>query len=723
MMIPPPYSKLASYFLLPLLALNLLSSASAEDVRHGPLKDLNGYFPFSPPKSLAEWELRREYVRRQILVATGLWPMPTKTALKPVIHGKIERDGYTVEKVYFESAPGFFVTGNLYRPKNVQGKAPGVMVAHGHRKDARFSITPEGKLRRQIADGAERFESAGRSLHQSLCRQLALMGCVVWQWDMLGDSDSIQLSRELVHRFAKQRPEMNTTENWGLFSPQAEAHCQNVMGLQTLNAVRGLDFLLSLPEVDPDRVAVTGASGGGTQTMVLAAIDDRIKLSFPVVMVSTSMQGGCTCENASLLRVDTGNVEFAALAAPKPQGMNSANDWTVEMASKGFPQLQQLYAAYGKKDNVFLKRGEHFPHNYNSVTRSAFYTFLNKHFKLGFQAPVIEQDFDPLPPGQLSVWDGQHPAPKVADPNFERELLNWLTRDAERQLRTAAATPEGLRDVVRPALEVLIGRTYADAGEQQWLPADQQDHGSYVKHNGTLRNQTHGEEVELVWLRPKQWNGQVVLWLDGAGKAALCSDDGSVSPVAMKLVKGGTAVVGADLFLQGGEAVEQTRVVDNPREFAGYTFGYNPTLFARRSHDVLGIVSFLRQAKAGPCPNPELESIAIAAWHGAGPIAAAAGGLAGEAIDRLAIDTQGKRFGQVLDYRDPMFLPGGAKYLDLPGLLALNAPRPLWLAGEGAEPDDIVAAAYGSPPGKGKLAIFTDEAGQQQAVAAQWLLK
>ena len=289
------------------LAIRLCFSltASAEDVRHQPLKDLNGYFPFHPPGSLREWEQRKEYVRRQILVAAGLWPMPTKTPLDAVVHGKIDREGYTVEKVYFESAPGLFVTGNLYRPKNIQGKVPGVVFAHGHRKDARLYVTPENTLRNKIADGEERFERAGRSTYQSQCRQLALMGCVVWQWDMLGDSDSIQLSRELVHGFAKQRPEMNTTENWGLYSPQAESHCQNVLGLQTLYAVRGLDFLLSLPEVDPQRIAVTGASGGGTQTMILAAIDDRIKLSFPVVMVSTAMQGGCTCENACLLRVNT----------------------------------------------------------------------------------------------------------------------------------------------------------------------------------------------------------------------------------------------------------------------------------------------------------------------------------------------------------------------------------------------------------------------------------
>src|SRR5439155_22442626 len=134
-----------------------------DDVRLQPLKDLDGYFPLTPPTSKAAWEKRAERVRRQILVAEGLWPMPTKTPLNAVIHGRIDRPEYTVEKVFFESAPGFFVTGNLYRPAKINGKAPGVLFAHGHWKDARLSESGDAELFREIANGEERFVEGGRS--------------------------------------------------------------------------------------------------------------------------------------------------------------------------------------------------------------------------------------------------------------------------------------------------------------------------------------------------------------------------------------------------------------------------------------------------------------------------------------------------------------------------------------------------------------------------------
>lgn len=696
-------------------------SMDAKDIRHDPPKDLNGYFPYTPPASIAQWESRKEEVRRQILVSQGLWPMPTRGPLNAVIHGRVDCGEYTVEKVYFESAPGFFVTGNLYRPAQIKGKVPGVMFAHGHWTDARFGDTPEARLRQEIASGQERFVQGGRSPFQSMCVQLARMGCVVWQWDMLSDSDAIQFSREVVHKFAKQRPEMNTTENWGLYSPQAEAHAQSIMGLQTWNAIRGLDFLLSLPEVDPGRTAITGASGGGTQTMLLSAVDERIKLSYPVVMVSTAMQGGCTCENSSLLRVNTGNIEFAALFAPKPQGMNTANDWTKELATKGFPELQALYELYGKKDFVFLNRGEHFPHNYNAVTRSAFFTFLNKHFNLGQPSPVIEKDFEPLPREKLTVWDAAHPAPKAADPDFERGLLKWFHLDAQRQLEAAAQTAGGLRKHIAPALEVIIGRTLARVGEIRWHAVNKRDLGGHFEMDGTLENTTYAEEIPVTWLFPKNWNGRAVVWLDPKGKAGVRGPDGTLKPAVSAVLQSGALVLGADLLFQAdSQNAGRNRVVSNPREFAGYTYGYNHALFAQRTHDVLSIVGFLKNSKMPD--HPPVKEIQLAAWGETGPVAVAARALAREHVKKAAFETDGFRFGSLLDYAHPQFLPGGAKYLDLPGMLALGAPSATWLCGEKALPA-AVRTEYQHERAEGGAVLFAGEASRKEGAAVEWLLK
>ncbi len=663
-------------FLLTILAASALADGPRvlpagnlpNDVRLKPLKDLDGYFPFTPPTSKTDWEKRAERVRRQILVAEGLWPMPTKTPLNAVIHGKIDRGEYTVEKVYFESAPGFFVTGNLYKPAKINGKAPGVLFAHGHWKDARLSESGDAELLNEIATGQERFEEGGRSRFQSMCVQLARMGCIVWQWDMLSDSDSKQLSDQIVHRFAKQRPEMNTTENWGLYSPQAEAHLQSIMGLQTLNAIRSLDFLLSLPEVDADRIAMTGASGGGTQTFILSAIDPRVKLSFPAVMVSTAMQGGCTCENACLLRVNTGNVEFAGLFAPKPLGMTTANDWTKEMSTKGFPELKELYKFLGAPNNVMLHRGEHFPHNYNAVSRSAFYGWVNKHFKLGFKEPVVERDYQRLSKEQLTVWDAQHPAPKETGDDFERKLLRWWHEDAQKQLAEAAKSPERFREVVGGAMEVVIGRTLAEAGDVEWEMTKKMDRGSWIEMSGLVRNKTYGEELPAVFCYPKQWNGSTTLWLSKDGKASLYGADGSLKLDVKKLLDAGATVVGVDLLYQGefladGTTLTKTPSVKNPREAAPYTFCYNHAVFAQRAHDVLTAVKFIKNHER---PSKRIQ---LACFDEAAPIAAAAAAMCGNAIDAVAIDTSGFRFGKVLDIHDPNFLPGGAKYADLPGVL------------------------------------------------------
>jgi len=180
--------------------------------------------------------------------------------------------------------------------------------------------------------------------------------------------------------------------------------------------------------------------------------------------------------------------------------------------------------------------------------------------------------------------------------------------------------------------------------------------------------------------------------------------------------------VGADLIYQGeflvdGKPLTAARRVDNPREFAGYTLGYNSSLFAQRVHDLLSLVSYFRTYRDEPA------QVDLVGFGPAGPWAAAARAQAGPAVARAAIDTAGFRFGKVTLIGDLNFLPGGAKYGDLPGMLALGAPAELWLAGEGPMAPGLVSAAYTAAGASGMLQSFGGPADQAAATAIKWLAR
>ena len=659
-----------------------------QDVRLGPLKELDGYFPFAVPDSRETWSKRADDVRTQLRVALGIWPGPTRTPLNAVIYGKIEGDGYTIEKVYFESMPGFFVTGSLFRPRT-PGPHPAVLCPHGHWKDARFIVRDDAEMKKELDSGGERFPEAGRSMFQSLGIQLARMGIVAFVYDMLGNSDSQQISFELAHRFAKQRPEMNTTENWGLFSPQAETHAQSIAGLQTWNSIRTIDFLISLSDVDPLRIGCTGASGGGTQTLLLSVVDSRVTVECPAVMVSTAMQGGCTCENASLLRVGTGNIEFAALFAPKPLGMTAANDWTKELETKGFPELQKHYALMGAPQNVTLWAHLNFGHNYNIVSREHIYGWFNEHFHLGLSTEQLKEKEHPVVAReQLTVWDAQHPAPPSGDA-FERKLLKWWSDDAQTQMKA----PEDFDRLAGPAWKALIGwRGYQGGGtlEHSREVTLSGQGKSYHATVYTFRDSKAGADLPGIGIDPANYNGRAVLWLDEHGKAGLFAASGELRPEVCRLLEAGWRVEGVDLFeqgefLSGGQAITQTRRVKNPREAGCFTFGYNSALFAQRVHDICATLTRMGMTKAATQRN-------IIALDNTGPLVAAALAVLPDKVQDAVINTNGFRFGKVLDLQSPEFLPAAAKYGDLPGAITLakrNAATMLVL-GEGESNGDPV---------------------------------
>src|SRR5207253_4908616 len=274
--------------------------------------------------------------------------------------------------------------------------------------------------------------------------------------------------------------------------------------------------LAGLPDVDPSRIGMTGASGGGTQTFILCAIDNQLAAAFPAVMVSVDMQGGCICENCSYLRVGTGNIELAGLFAPRPLGMSGANDWTKQIESKGLPELKALYKLYGAEDNVMAKAYLQFGHNYNQVSRELMYNFFNKHLKLGHTEPVTELPFVPVPPKELSVWDAQHPTPK--DFVGAYELRKNMTRAANKQLEALApkdaAGLKAFQAVIGPALRSMITDTLPDAADLQprgKLIQEKKD--SLIMHRAIISRKGQGEAIPVVGVLPEDFNGTIVVWI------------------------------------------------------------------------------------------------------------------------------------------------------------------------------------------------------------------
>lgn len=634
------------------------------DQRLQPPKDLNGYFPFQPPSNLDQWETRKAQLTHQVKVSLGLEPMPSRSDLNPVVHEKTVMDGYTVEKAFFESMPGFYVTGSLYRPSmdnpNRKDSMPGILCPHGHWSNGRFYDAGVAGAKAQIAAGAESDVETARNPIQARCVHLARMGCVVFQYDMIGYADSIQISYDLAHRFAKQRPDYNTSNNWGLFSTKAEQHLQSVMGLQSWNSIRAVDFLETLPDVDKKRLAVTGASGGGTQTFLLAAIEPRIQVAFPAVMVSTAMQGGCTCENCSLLRVTTGNVELAALFAPKPMGVTAANDWTKEMNTKGFPQLKTIYELYGKRDDVMLVDRTEFGHNYNKVSRTAMYKWFKKHLNL--PGNVDEKPYKRLTAKELTVWTGKYNKPQP-DPKFERRLLKHWAGDSLAQI----AQVKNRRSYLRESFRGIFQRKMPSDHQVEFETISKTEADDHFVISGLLKNKEHGESIPVTFLHPKKWNGHVAIVSAPAGKAALFSGE-KIHPQFQPYLKQGISLVGGDLLFQGefvksGETHNKTRRVANPREAAAYTFGYNHSLFAQRSHDLANLITLVAHHEKAP------TKISLIGLGKTGALLAGADLVSSGLVDQIYMTPQALDALDVSEIHDPYFLPGSHRYGGILGML------------------------------------------------------
>lgn len=346
-------------------------------------------FTLAQARSAVDWRRQAEHWRRRIVEAAGLAPWPARTPLRPIIRPVREFPGYTIEAVAFESIPGYWVTGNLYRPSGNASayRHPAILTTHGHGPNP---VDPD------VYQEVGRFSESV----QKRAGLFARMGAVVLAIDGFAHGESRRMVPVAAHKTTLTLP------------------------LQLWNNRRALDFLQSLPDVDGRLLGVTGESGGGTQTFLLAALDERVSAAAPVVMVSAHFFGGCACESGRPIHRGPdhflSNPVIAALAAPRPLLLVSVGgDWTKNTPEVEYPFLRSIYRLLDAEPRV---TNVHLPdekHDYGPSKRAAVYRWMAERLGLDPRAARTVE----------GVWD--------------EASIELLTAEELRVFPRGTAMPEG----------------------------------------------------------------------------------------------------------------------------------------------------------------------------------------------------------------------------------------------------------------------------------------
>ncbi len=585
--------------------------------------------------SAAEWETYAARLRKQVALSSGLYPLPDKTPLNAEVTGKITHEDYTVEKVKFEAYPGYYVTGNLYKPIGA-GPFPGMVSPHGHWTNGRTEEDERGSV-------------PARGI------TLARMGIVTFMYDMIGYQDSIQFP----HNWGSEKEKL-----WGI----------HPFAMQLWSSVRAIDFLQSLPEVAPDRIGCTGASGGGTQTFALTAIDPRIKVSAPVNMISSRMQGGCLCENAPILRLANSNMEVGALMAPRPMLMVSATgDWTRETPRVEYPAIRSIFALYDAEDrvkNVHVDAG----HNYNKESREAMYRFMGRWL---LNEPGWEDFTEPEYPLETKEALRLYPDGQGADgPNqaIIEQVRSGIEAKWEKELALGESDPVAFADTHREALALVLGASVPDANDLHCERFSMEERDGYVQENWILGRTGGDDAIPALFFRGTGATPQdAVLLVSAKGKQSFIDGTtGAPGPLLADLIASGKAVLCIDPFLLG-----EHRGVITPTErvrIGGFMDTFQPTDFGYRVQDIITAGAFLHARR------DLTDDIALAGLDDAG-IAALFASAVGGTFSTTYVDFNGFNADSDADWVAKNYTPCIRSIGDVKTAAALVAPAPLYVSG------------------------------------------
>ncbi|MFC1613722.1 alpha/beta hydrolase family protein [Gemmatimonadota bacterium] len=447
-------------------------------------------------------EFQRE-TRRNLLEIIGGLP-DSKTPLNPKITGRIQLDGYRIEKLIFESVPGFHVTALVYVPDNLSSPAPAVLVPCGHASIGKTYWT-----------------------YQQISARLAKRGYVVLCWDPVGQGERSQYwdAEKNQSRYNRVCGEHAMMGNLAYLAGA------NLARWEILDGMRALDYLLTRPEVDPGRISITGTSGGGFQASHIAALDPRISTaapscyisSLPMRMNNRIFRDPDSDPEQDIYRMVAAGVDHPGLLLliyPRPVILCAAIEdfFPIEGARKTFREMEEVYQKFGHSEKIALTEGYH-RHSYSNQNQEVAFAFLDR-----FNQMPIRHTLD---------------STKILE---EKDL--WCTTSGQVRLdfKDGRSLPEVIRDYClerKKQMSLCLKGLYREsfyAGVENWQVAAFQgvppqgsiaweavgstEHEDAVIDRYLLHHSGHLAVPALHIYRGKAASGRVLLWFGSKGKAS-----------------------------------------------------------------------------------------------------------------------------------------------------------------------------------------------------------
>jgi cephalosporin-C deacetylase-like acetyl esterase len=528
-------------------------------------------------KTEDDWLKRQEEVKEKLQELIG--PFPEKSDLNPRITGVIKKEGYRIEKIIYESMPGFYVTGCLFIPdKPLQ------------RKDTDRSGKRSGKYPAILNLIGHNQESFRAELYQIVYLNLVKKGFIVLAIDPIGQGEKVQF----------YDPEVK----FSAVGYSVEEHCYagNLCFLTgdspakyfTWDGIRGIDYLLSRDEVDPERIGVTGFSGGGTITSFISAMDGRVKVSVPCSWSTASRRqietkGAQDAESLFIGSLPEG-ISFEDLVevrAPKPTLMTftSRDEYlSIQGAREAYAEIRKAYEIFGKPENLQFVEDD-FKHWLTPEIRRAIYAFFMEHLEVAGDPAEAEVDLltaEELmvtPTGQIATYLGGETIFSLNKKKAE-ELMGEIENSRKdigghlEQVREAAREIAGIKEPDQDPVEPFFNGRYQRDGytvAKYAIPGE----GKYVIPLLLFMPDNPGEKLPaLIYLNPE-------------GKAKEAGAGGEIE----QLVKKGFVVVAPDVLGVGELKNTSAR---------SYTEDYTAVLLGRstvgiQAGDILRTTRYVRQ--------------------------------------------------------------------------------------------------------------------------------